>query len=516
MKKLLFLLIVIGSTLPFATKASHMAGAEIWYEYTGDSLNPYNYRIWLQFYRDVSGIQAPTNPALCITNACLLPPVSGSFTMAPFVLQYPCNPSNPGTDTCYGQPGAIRIPANSECVDITSGGTYVQTEIYRYYADVTLTGQCGQWTFSFHENARNSNDNLSTPGTLLTEAKLNNLLGPDNSPVFKTSAIRSFCINSPSLWKHRAEDQDGDSLYYSLAQPLEGDCFGSSPEGYKPGYSITQPISTTNGLTMDHSNGTLLFTPSQPEVVVVKVAVTSYRYDPLLQIWIPNGYITRDVETSIMSACSSTSLNWGLEAQPDSLIQLFCGDSTITLRTTMRYLAATLAEDASDFAIINSDSNLLPIVEAAAIGTNGNGESHEILLRLHQPVSYNDTLVLISRTGTDGNTLTSVCGIDYASLDTVGFYVSDCLDTTTSALRENQFSTFEIYPNPARSEITLTYANASSKRRVSILSSSGQLILSQTAALKEVQLDIVQLPPGVYLLQSSDDSSTEVRRFIKN
>lgn len=516
MKKIVFALMIIGCTLPLTTRASHFAGAEIWYEYTGNGTN-HKYRVWLHFYRDVSGITAPANPSLCITSTCSqFSSFNATFTFAPFSVQNPCGPTSPETDTCLGsKPGSILTPGLTLCADGNSGGVLVQTEIHRYYADITLPGACSSWIFSFSENARNANDNLVNAGTFYTEAVLNNSIGNDNSPEFRSPAIRAFCMNTPTIWKHKAIDKDGDSLYYSLAEALTGTCPNPSFLGYKGAYSKTQPIQTTSGILMDHSNGTLLFTPSSTQVVVVKVKVESYRYDNALALWMANGYSTRDVQIPIIGTCSVSATTWGLDARPDTLLQLFCGDTSIGLKTTKPYFTNTLAGDATDFAIINSKGVLLPLVKATVIDPNNDGESTELKLNFHQALSYNDTLMLYMRTGSDGNRLVNVCGIE-STPDTVMYYVDDCVDTSNnSALGETALTEFSLFPNPATTQLTLSFANASSQRTVQVFDNRGQLVFSAEAAWRESKLNIAHLPPGLYLVRSTEPTATETRRFLK-
>ncbi|MDZ7845489.1 MAG: hypothetical protein U5L96_01185 [Owenweeksia sp.] len=304
MKKfsLLFCLIFIS----FGLLGSHMAGGEIWYEYTGDANNPYKYRVWLQFYRDVTGIAAPMNEEISVKSSCF-PDQCVNLIYAPFTLE-------PGSDTAYGSvAGSILTPDLEECVDVNSGGTFVQTEVYRFYADVTLDGTCHDWTFGFNENARNPNSNLTGAGTFYIEAQLNNTLGPNSGPVFVNPAAKSFCVGSPFVWSQAAVEPDGDSLYFDFGSPLtSADACPTNPNPmqFAAGYSKTQPMVTSSGISINHGKGTFRFTPSQPEVDVINVTVTEYRWDSLSGQYLVNGTSVRDLQVPIMEPMQGFSRSW--------------------------------------------------------------------------------------------------------------------------------------------------------------------------------------------------------------
>lgn len=465
MKKLLY-------TLPFVlafifsghkAEASHMAGGEIWYVFTGDSLHPYKYRVYLQFYRDITGISAPANPRLCIKSGCYNN-FDVPFTFLPFSV-------GPNSDTTLNGNGSIMTPNLNECVPAAS--VSVQTEVYRFYADITLPGPCSDWTFGFNESARNSNDNLSSAGTFYIEAVLNNTLGPNSSPVFVNPAAKAFCVGSPFVWSQAAIEPDGDSLYYDFGIPLTSNigCPATpTPISFAPGYTRAQPMKTFNGINIDHKNGTFTFTPSNVEVDVINVVVQEYRQDPTApQFWLHVGTSVRDLQVPIEANCKTTvaggpklNLNAsGFSSQPidkDSIldylhglglarvkfdssqvggsglynysmgvIEYNCYDDVIPITFDIDVLCESIDPTGKDFRLVGPDSVPRPVV-GVSYNCKTDLTVRNVALQLHKPLDKNGHYYLQIKKGDDGNTLTNRCGFELQDYYTMIIEVNNCPD----------------------------------------------------------------------------------------
>ncbi|KKL07245.1 hypothetical protein LCGC14_2587970, partial [marine sediment metagenome] len=94
---------------------------------------------------------------------------------------------------------------------------------------------------------------LTSPGSqsMYIEATLNNTGGLCNSsPFFTTLPVPYICDGNPYGYNHGAVDIDGDSLVYTLVNPLTT---GGTPIGYQPGYSPTYPVFTSSGVVVFNS-----------------------------------------------------------------------------------------------------------------------------------------------------------------------------------------------------------------------------------------------------------------------
>ena len=70
-----------------------------------------------------------------------------------------------------------------------------------------------------------------------------------------------------------------------------------------------------------------------------------------------------------------------------------------------------------------------------------------------------------------------------------------------------------IYPNPATDELTIK--TEGQYQSYTISNSLGQQVLKANLATNEIRVDIRNIPPGLYYLNISGESGTEVRKFVK-
>jgi hypothetical protein len=69
-----------------------------------------------------------------------------------------------------------------------------------------------------------------------------------------------------------------------------------------------------------------------------------------------------------------------------------------------------------------------------------------------------------------------------------------------------------IYPNPTSNYITI---EAPATGRISITNLNGQQLITRQITEPKTQIDIRNLPSGVYFVRLTDDRTVEVRKFIK-
>ena len=277
-------------------KATHLAGAEITYEWISGSTYRINYRM----YRDCSGITEPSTVSVCYRDACNT--FSGTITLSKA-------PAPNGLEVGTGCPGF-----NSTC----TGGSNPGYREWLYTNTVTLPSQCIYWTFSASINARNpfinnvgGPPNGGNPGAqnLYVETTFDNLAAQGNSsPYFTVKPINYMCINSPYSFNNGAVDPNGDSLSFELIMPLGGggSCnLSTTPtpllfntSASPPHNLINNPIQTNNSFSLNANTGQMTFTPSAIQIGVITVLVREWRNGQQI------GSVIRDMQYIVMQCTS--------------------------------------------------------------------------------------------------------------------------------------------------------------------------------------------------------------------
>jgi hypothetical protein len=91
----------------------------------------------------------------------------------------------------------------------------------------------------------------------------------------------------------------------------------------------------------------------------------------------------------------------------------------------------------------------------------------------------------------------------------------EILSACQVGVRNEQETGFKIFPNPSNGLITITIPPNSAPANLAILDFSGQEMLRQTITDPVFQLDISNLPAGMYLFRFKNDHTVETGRFIK-
>ncbi len=462
MKRVVFaflVLLYLGNTAQL--RATHLAGGEIWYDYIGDSTGvPYQYCITLRIYKDNSPGTAGlgTTALLCVASSCY----SSSTISLPLVgSQYQA------------------VPGLDPCADDQSDPNYVPLVYNEYKGCITLGGKCADWSFSWNSCCRNfAITNLVNPGSagFLVEAKLNNsTLGDNDSPRFITPAAKNYCVGIPGqqpfVFPQFSIENDGDSVIYQWDYPQTGGgcpATGTNLSFVSP-LTVSQPMPTYNGITLDPKNGTYTFLPNQAGVVVMKTAIKEYRFDSTLTQWVFIGQSTRDVQVPVLSTCNqSTQAGPQVNMSPstgnqivgirrDSLnalsqflnIPISNGDSALngsiweiqipvidyscySTKVTVEFdpetevMCNSIADDGSDFRIKGPDGSLRPVVGVDKKCPANKIWTDEIDLFLHKPLDVNGLYYLYTKTGNDGNTLENFCGFEIDRYFLIILEVTDC------------------------------------------------------------------------------------------
>lgn len=257
--------------------ATHSMGFDMTYECLGGN----QYKVTLSFYRDCNGIPAyqGTAPNVTWTGSC----GSGVVNMGNRQV-VEITPSCPGIvgSACNGGNGIYGI------------------EKHTFIGLVTLPSGCTSVSFQHGVCCRNQvittlNTPLST--NLFVSIDVDDVSLCNNSPVFTNDPVPFGCVGQPVQYNHGAVDADGDQLRYSLI-----DCFDrlNTPVNYVTGLNATNPLFTTNGMSIDPNTGAINFTPAVAQVGVFCVAVDEFRNGVRI------GRVVRDIQFTAI-ACSNNN-----------------------------------------------------------------------------------------------------------------------------------------------------------------------------------------------------------------
>jgi hypothetical protein len=88
-------------------------------------------------------------------------------------------------------------------------------------------------------------------------------------------------------------------------------------------------------------------------------------------------------------------------------------------------------------------------------------------------------------------------------------------DSVFVGIKEQQKSKFSLYPDPARDKITIEIADDQTPSQLSMMNMNGEEILTRSLIKPKTQIDINNLPSGVYFVRLTNDKTVEVRKFSK-
>ena len=289
----------------FSAIASHIVGAELFYDYLGNN----NFKITLRLYRNCNAsctqcapygdpeyVQIFDSLGNYIDSIAMPLPVQDTI---PSAITNPCLTP---IDVCIEQAfytGTYNFPPRP------GGYTLVYQRCCRNAAIQSIPANTGA-TYVAHI----SNDRFTV----------------NSSPRFTQRPPLFICANSYLQFDNSATDPDGDSLSYSLVNALDGAssaCPNPSPGGagsgcntwasappyvsvpYYTPYSAINPTnnpSNTGNLQIDPVTGLLTGIPNQTGIFVVAVAVSEYRHGVYI------GQTIRDYQFNIV-VCNIPTVN---------------------------------------------------------------------------------------------------------------------------------------------------------------------------------------------------------------
>lgn len=274
----LLLVFALAFSRSFAT---HIVGGEIYYTLLN---NNWDYEITLKVYRDCgpnntqgTGFDDPASVGIFNSFGGLIYNLqmdlwSAEVDLVPVVLENPC----------------FVLPPNL-CVERV---VYTQT--------VNLPPIAGGYDIVYQRCCRNpSITNLDFPedtgATFTTQIPDADTYGENSCPQYTNFPPVALCQNAEFIFDHSATDEDGDSLVYTMCDPLLGaDDINPMPSPPEPppfqtvnwanGFSATYPITSNPAFAIDPVTGILTGTATQVGQYVVGICVSEYRNGQLLSV----------------------------------------------------------------------------------------------------------------------------------------------------------------------------------------------------------------------------------------
>jgi hypothetical protein len=276
---------------------THIMGGELTYTCLGNN----QYELTLIIYRDCNGINLGSTQIINQIDDCGTS-TNHSIPLISFQEITPVCPNIQGT-ACNG-----------------GGGVY-GIEEFIYKTTLTLAPNCTNINFSWNLCCRNYAINtLSSPGsesmyiqTVIPDASICN-----SSPIFLNNPTPFACVGQLVNYNHGAVDSDNDDLVFSLVDCMD-DAYNSVV--YVAGLGALNPLSTSNGVSINPNTGGITFTPNQAQVGVICVLVEEYRNG------IKISEIVRDIQFTILNCNNDSPTLTGIDSSNIFSTNLKVGNS---------------------------------------------------------------------------------------------------------------------------------------------------------------------------------------------
>ncbi|MDF1673386.1 MAG: hypothetical protein P1U41_07755, partial [Vicingaceae bacterium] len=272
MKKTLSLIIAVFILLPFF-KASHVVGGDFHIQWVSTATGGANYHIKLRAYRDdVNGIPMPASITIGVYDAVTHAQVANQVL----------NKTNPFT----------LVPLGDPCYTPDPNIVRIEEGIFESPVDLFLPDNSNGYYIQGQINARNSLAiNVQNGGTMNWFAMIPDpALGQNSSPDFGDYPNDAyFCISGPKQFSYPIMDADGDSLVYSLVQPLDtwtaanGTFAGNGAYPFYPGlnwagtFNIADIIGGPFPMNINATTGLITAQPAQTGFFTFAIRVEEFR-----------------------------------------------------------------------------------------------------------------------------------------------------------------------------------------------------------------------------------------------
>lgn len=339
---------------------NHLVGGEFELKYLGDD----SYELRLIQYRDALQTE---NTVIESTVLVRVFQKTGDIMMGDFILNFVSSSS-----VSYNNPGCT--------------GDFIKTDKVVYAAVVALDPQKfnheGGYYVAWERCCRNNsidNISLSIPNTVGMTYYLEFPPVRKNGKLFKNSTPTNFtplqdyaCVGVPYSADFSGEDDDGDSLVYTLATPLDSSTDDALPSittapyplvPWATGFNQENMITGSPPLTID-KKGLLSVTPGQVGLYVFSVKVEEFRGNVKI------GEVRRDFQLLVVDCprqSKAPSLTFNLK-----------GEDNFDPLTEIAVLENTLSDEQRCVEIVVTDEESLNISSLKAVAVNTEADPGEL------------------------------------------------------------------------------------------------------------------------------------------
>lgn len=279
MKKILLLLLILSCT-PHIAKASHAGGG--YFEYTCIDIN--TYEVTFNFLRDCSGIAASDELAFVLSNSC----------------GEDCN-------LTFLAPRISIEEVNFGCGNACSGGTVYEGapsyQFLKYRTVVSLPYPCADWRISVSISTRNDVDYTANASSFeyYNYCMINNTTGFCNTSTQVSGwPFALGCANGLGSSMYSFVNPDGNTVTYSLVDPLNGFCWNNFPVSFVGGTSAQMPFPSQGNFVVSPT-GELSFAPTAVGQNYFAILVREYNGADLV------GSVTIDGLVFVSAYCNNNN-----------------------------------------------------------------------------------------------------------------------------------------------------------------------------------------------------------------
>lgn len=321
MKKLLTLLSFL---VLFTGKlhASHFSGGEIRYEYNGS-----NYTVHVTLYK------------LCVGGINLSNTVDVSFQSLSTSTSFFRTLNLVNFDTVnINCPGTV-----SSCYNASSP---VPGYIAAYYKDTISLAPATDWIISCSNSARIGGiTNIGGSGNMYLETKMDNSSAINSNPLIANIPTYYMTAGNAISVPVQCVDPEGDSIVYTLINPLDGYVGSPTPCTYTAGYSLANPFGTGGTCTINNTTKMLTLMSPATGYYVIAFRVFEYRNGVVV------GDYVRDIMVVVLSgttaltfpnANTGTSFNVYTCPGQSNSVTLGFNDPTVTDSVYLTVIPPTL------------------------------------------------------------------------------------------------------------------------------------------------------------------------------
>ncbi len=286
-------------TIPILkTYATHVFGIDLYYKQVVE----HTYRVYVVIYGDCAGAAFASlqnaNPQVKI--------YEDPNTTAIATLSLVEEPPIAGVEVTPVCPSQIN---NTTCTNVNN--TIPGIKKFVYSAEYTLPYTSANWRFHFTgsmgaatQAGRSSTiTNIVNPGSTIIalDAKLNDIVSPNNSSIFGTIPTPFYCLNAPANYAPGSTDVDNDSLHFVQIPGKDANGFPPNPPNvtYIAPYTATAPLAA-NPFTFNGTTGQMSFTPNLVQRSLAVMEVQEYRNNVMV------GTSQREMTVVVLNTCN----NW--------------------------------------------------------------------------------------------------------------------------------------------------------------------------------------------------------------